>query len=221
MFGLDPVHGVGRASWVHMATAPTCLVVVADLAAWCLSCGSHTRRGASGLGSHGYCANLLGGSHRLSASVFGLLCNAPITKAYCQNKLTPIAIPYPQSPCGDSSLPAGRSLSASPKPTPAQRGPQRSRGTSRRPTACGRERGRPPARTGPPSERRWQGRDPATLAAASVCPATRANSTPTACWTSTCACAPTRSSPTCSPAPARSRSPRLPPSGCGPGKSAV
>ena len=58
---------------------------------------------------------------------------------------------------------------------PPGRGPQRSRGTIRRPTACGRERGRSTCEDGPSRERRWQGRAPATLAAASVCLQTSAN----------------------------------------------
>ena len=63
----------------------------------------------------------------------------------------------------------------SPHPTPAKRGPQRSRGTNAARPHSGRERGRSTCEDGPFCERRWQGRDPATLAAASVRPPPRAN----------------------------------------------
>ena len=147
---------------------------------------SRSHCGASGLGSHGYCAIILGGSCCLAASVFGLLCNTPIAIRCCQNTLTPIPFPYPQSPCGESSLPAGRSLSTSPNPTPAQRGPQRSRGMSRRPTACGRERGRPPARTGPHASGVGKGRAPSPLSRGFCCPATSAGDPFTTGRTCTC-----------------------------------
>ena len=89
LFGLSPRRVVGRDSWVQMIFVPSCLVAVVT---WLLRCiNASTMTPSAGIVSS------------LVAVEFILLCNLQQPNPTAKTHQRPFPLPYPQSPCGDSS----------------------------------------------------------------------------------------------------------------------
>ena len=107
--------------------------------------GSRTRRETGWLGSSSFCSALLGGSRHLTASMhrpleLGILATSWLLwhlgwhAIYQQPNPTakthqrPFPLPYPQSPCGDSSSPCGKKPFHTPTPNSRPAGPATQQG---------------------------------------------------------------------------------------------